>query len=74
MGLFHKKTETKPSQRFDPIRYEAVIRCSICTGEQEAGFIDRENGTFISVALLRGEADLRAFCDAYGVKEPRKIY
>lgn len=35
--MFHKKTEKK---EYDKERLIPVIRCSICTGEQVAGFKD----------------------------------
>lgn len=35
MGLFKKKTEKKS---YDPDRQKPVIHCSICNGEEVAGF------------------------------------
>ena len=56
-------------------RKEPALRCSICTGEQTAGFLDRETRRFEEVMLIRGEADLKKFCQQYGVSEPiQKIY
>ncbi|MBR2853655.1 MAG: aspartate dehydrogenase [Clostridia bacterium] len=52
-----------------------VIRCSICTGEQVAGFKRKKDGTFEEVMLLRDEGDLRQFREQYGIKgEIEKIY
>ncbi len=73
MGLFHRKKEIEPKS-FDREHLEPVIRCSICTGEQEAGFRDKRTGTFTSVQLLRDAQDLKDFCAQWGVEEPRKIY
>lgn len=54
---------------------EPVIRCSICTGEQVAGFRDKQTGEFLEIALLRGERDLQAFRTRYGIDGPiKKIY
>ena len=51
-----------------------VIRCSICTGEQVAGF-RRADGRFEEVMLLRSPADLEAFRAQYGIRgEIEKIY
>lgn len=51
-----------------------VIRCSICTGEQVAGF-RREDGRFEEVMLLRSPADLADFKTRYGIQgEIEKIY
>ena len=59
---------------FDPKQQKAVMRCSICTGEQVAGFQDIHTGKFEEVMLIRGEADLRHFKELYGVEEIAKIY
>ena len=41
MSLFgKKKTETK--FECDPNRHKAVLKCSICNGEQVAGFKDTQ--------------------------------
>ena len=36
---------------YDEAKHEAVIRCSICTGEQVAGFRSREDGSFVGCLL-----------------------
>ena len=45
-----------------------VLRSSICTGEQTAGFKDETTGRFEEVMLIRSEADLETFLETYGVK------
>ncbi len=71
--IFHKKTI--PAMTFDHDRLEPVIRCSICTGEQVAGFLDKNGGRFEDVMLIRSPGDLAVFMERYGIKEtPRKIY
>ncbi len=73
MKLFKKSVS--PVRSFDRERFTPAIRCSICTGEQAAGFQDRQTGAFREVMLIRDEADLRAFMSMYGLTEPvRKIY
>ncbi len=73
MVLWHRKKETKGS--YDRERLEPAIRCSICTGEQVAGFLSRETGKFEEVTLLRSGEDLQAFRDRYGITEEiRRIY
>ena len=54
---------------FDKTGKTPVIRSSICTGEQVAGFRDGKSGKFTEVMLLRGEEDLRTFLRTYGVTE-----
>ena len=58
----------------DPDR-TPVIRCSICTGEQVAGFQRKDTGAFEEAMLIRNDADLQIFRDTYGITgEIRKIY
>lgn len=71
--MFRKK-KTHLITAYAPPRYEAVIRCSICTGEQTAGFRDTETGTFHDIMLIRDEKDLKEFKKTYQVTEVRKIY
>lgn len=59
---------------YDPAKQKAVIRCSICTGEQVAGFQDVHSGKFEEVMLIRDQEDLRHFKEQYGVGEIMKIY
>lgn len=74
MPLFRKKEKTLPKFVFDSDKQTAVLRCSICHGEQVAGFKDKDTGTFHEVMLIHGEADLRLFQDTYGVSEIKKEY
>ncbi|MBO4890785.1 MAG: aspartate dehydrogenase [Lachnospiraceae bacterium] len=55
--------------------HKPVIKCSICNGEQVAGFKDLNTGIFTEVCLIRNDADLRTFMETYGITEaPEKIY
>lgn len=46
-----------------------VIRSSICTGEQVAGFKDIVSRKFEELMLIRGEKDLAEFLSRYQVEE-----
>lgn len=46
-----------------------VIRASICTGEQVAGFKDLSTGRFTESMLIRNRSDLNDFLEKYGVEE-----
>jgi len=46
-----------------------VIRSSICTGEQTAGFKDPVSGRFEELMLIRDDRDLRDFLRRYQVEE-----
>ena len=64
-----------PQLHFDDTIRIPVIRCSICTGEQVAGFRRKDTGTFEEVMLIRNEADLQTFRETYGIEgEITKIY
>ena len=54
---------------FDKTGKIPVIRSSICTGEQTAGFQDKATGKIQEVMLIRGEADLRTFLEEYDLDE-----
>ena len=67
-----KKAETGS---YDPDIQKPVIKCSICNGEQVAGFVDLRSGIFSDVSLLRSNEDLRKFKELYGItQEIEKIY
>lgn len=72
MGLFGKKPEKKT---YDKDSQKPVLRCSICTGEQVAGFQDVHTGSFEEVMLIQNAADLQCFKSRYGITEEiTKIY
>jgi len=71
-SLFSRKGKTPAAQ---PYEGTPAIRCSICTGEQVAGFRNGETGRFEEVMLLRTPEDLEAFRQRYGISgEIEKIY
>ncbi len=65
MGLFSRK---KKKIVYDKTGKKPVIRASICTGEQVAGFKDMKSGKFEDLMVLRNDADLKAFMELYDVK------
>ena len=71
-SLFSRKKKEPAAQAYNGT---PVIRCSICTGEQVAGFRDSETGRFEEVMLLRTPDDLEWFKQRYGISgEIEKIY
>ncbi len=65
----------KPSaQTYDRETCRPILKCSICNGEQVAGFKNLQTGKFEEIMLVRGEADLREFMERYGVEEISKEY
>lgn len=70
-----KKTQSKPAVKaYDPVTQLPVLRCSICTGEQVAGFKDLSTGKFTDIMLIRNEKDLETFKEQYGVTELKKEF
>lgn len=61
--MFGKK---KMSPSYDSAAQKPVLRCSICTGEQVAGFV-HPDGHFEDVQLIRTPQELAAFRTRYGI-------
>ena len=75
MKLFSSKSAKEVSAPpFDPAAEEPAIRCSICTGEQVAGFRNRQTGRFREVTLIRTPKDLESFKKDFGVEDLKKIF
>ena len=65
MGLFKKKEKV---YSYDKEHMKPVIKTSICTGEQVAGFKDIHTGKIEEIMLIRSEADLDNFKKMYGIE------
>ena len=63
---FRKKRPVTPYDRETKI---PVIRASICTGEQVAGFKDRESGRFEELMLIRDDKDLQEYLRRYNFRK-----
>ena len=64
----------RPKKKSSPLEYDRecllpVIRCSICTGEEVAGFRNLSTGRFTDVQLIRSREDLQEFMALYGLQE-----
>ena len=59
---------------FDSDKQIAVIKCSICTGEQVAGFKSKEDGHFTEAMVIRDDMDLLKFKEIYKIAEIKKEY
>ena len=66
MGLFKKKTEKKT---YDREYMKPVIRASICTGEEVAGFKDIRIGKIEEIMLIRSPEELERFKEIYEITE-----
>lgn len=72
------KREKKPGglevKSFDREKQTPVLRCSICNGEQVAGFKDKDTGKFHEAAFIRNEKELKEFMEMYGIEKITKEY
>lgn len=66
--MFWNRRGRKPDRApFDKTGKVPVIRSSICTGEQTAGFRDTATGRFEEVMLIRDSAGLEEFLRLYDI-------
>ena len=66
MKFFKKNHHLKT---YDPNHQKPVLKTSICTGEQVAGFKDLQTGKIEEIMLIRSTADLAEFRELYGITE-----
>ncbi len=62
--MFWRKKEKRD---YDRENLTPMIRVSICTGEQTAGFRNKRTGKFSEIMLIRNNSDLAEFLEAYGI-------
>lgn len=74
--MFGKKKEKRDVAlvKYDPETMTPVLKCSICNGEQVAGFKDKKTGHFMEVAFIRSDAELQEFLKTYGIDSIPKEY
>lgn len=68
------KKRKLPKKTYDKENQRPIIKCSICTGEQVAGFKDIRTGKFEDVMLIRNSGDLDLFKEMYDLEEVHKEY
>lgn len=73
MKLFKRKQQ-EVKKEYDRENQKPVLHCSICTGEQVAGFKDIHTGKFEEVMCIKDDSDLDRFKSMYGVEEVGKEY
>ena len=64
----------KKKETYDKTGKQAVLKCSICTEEQTAGFKDLKTGKFEGLMLIKTPADLERFKRLYDVDDLTKEY
>lgn len=70
----YKEQGNGSSRTYDKENTRPVLKCSICNGEQVAGFKDIHTGKFEEVMLIRDQKDLDLFRKQYGIREITKEY
>ena len=70
--MFGRKTVKKKD--YDKENLRPVLKCSICTGEQVAGFKNIHTGKFEELMLIRNEKGLEQFKETYGIDTVTKEY
>lgn len=68
------RSKKKEKKTYDKENLRPVLRCSICTGEQVAGFKNLQTGKFEEVMLIRGQQDLNDFMEMYNISSITKEY
>lgn len=68
-AFWKRKKEQKQDEEnpFDRENSKPVIRSSICTGEQVAGFKDLHTGHFTEIMLIRNNEDIEEFIRKYDI-------
>jgi len=72
--MFGKKKSVIPQIPYNPETQRAVLKCSICNGEQVAGFKDKATGKFTEVCFIRDDKELDAFMELYDLASISKEY
>lgn len=71
--MFGKKKKMAAAE-YDKENWKPALKCSICNGEQVAGFQNIHTGEFKEEVLIRNEQELEAFMKKYGIAKMDKIY
>lgn len=71
--MFKRKTNLE-KYKYDKETQKPILKCSICNGEQVAGFKNLQTGKFEEVLLIRQEADLKEFMERCGISTIAKEY
>jgi len=69
--MFGKKTS---KMTYDKENFKPVLKCSICNGEQVAGFKNIHTGRFEEVMLIKSDRDLDEFLKTYDIDTVTKEY
>lgn len=71
--MFGRKRKEKNSKYNSP-DWKPILKCSICNGEQVAGFKNVHTGEFKEQVLIRNQSELEDFKSKYQIQEITKEY
>lgn len=71
--MFKRKKQPQRAS-YDKENQIPVLKCSICNGEQVAGFKDIRTGKFEEIMLISKQKDLDDFKELYGIDRIEKQY
>ena len=71
---FKNKNKSEIKIEYNPEKQRPIIKCSICNGEQVAGFKDVQTGHFTEVMLIRNDGDFNTFMQMYNLSSVAKEY
>ena len=69
--MIRKKAKRKT---YDKVNMKPILKCSICNGEQVAGFKNIRTGEFREECLIQNSSQLEAFKQKYGITQLPKEY
>lgn len=75
MFKFHKKEKVNnATYDYDKENEIPVLKCSICNGEQVAGFQNRMTREIREIGCIRSPRELEEFMAGCGVSELKKVF
>lgn len=72
--MFFQRKKKQEKKDYDRENLLPVLHCSICNGEQVAGFKNIHTGEFQEVCFIRSQTELDEFMKTYGIEEIVKEY
>lgn len=72
--MFFRKQRPYPPADYNAQTEKPILKCSICNGEQVAGFKNLHTGEFREIMLIKNPADLQHFKEVYNITEVTKEY
>lgn len=72
--MFRRKKSNPIQIEYDRENEIPVLKCSICNGEQVAGFQNIHTGKIREISCIRSPRELEEFKEGCGVETLKKVY